>query len=73
MLPFPMAFKWLEIFIDVNETEALKVDFALSADADMGDSFAIHDVAFVVAKGVFNSPVRIWLNFRIKLRIRSRE
>ena len=73
MFPFPMAFKRLEIFIDVNETEPLEVDFALSADADMGDSFAIHDVTFVVAKCVTDFPIRIWLNFRIEFRIRSSE
>ena len=73
VFPFPMAFKRFEIFIDVDETEALEVDLALSADTDMGDSFAVHDVAFVVAKCVTDFPIRIWLDFRIQLRIRSRE
>ena len=73
VLPFPVAFKRLEIFIDMDETEALEIDLALSADADVGDSFAVHDVAFVVAKRITNFPIGIWLYFRIKFRIRSSE
>ena len=73
MLPFPVAFKRLEIFIDMDEIEALEIDLALSADADMGNPFAVHDVAFVVAKRITDFPIGIWLDFRIKFGIRSSE
>ena len=73
VLAFPMTFKQLEAVIDMNEFEPLKVDFALTTDAHMGYSFAVHHIASVIAEGISYLPKRIWLNLGIEFGIRSRK
>ena len=73
VLAFPMTFKQPEAVINMNEFETLEVDFALTTDAYMGYSFAVHHIASVIAEGISYLPKRIWLNLGIEFGIRSRK